>query len=134
MSRELRVLVVDDMASMRRLVCALLGSIGYTNISEAENGNTALVFLRREHYDCVVSDWNMPGLTGIDLLRTMRNDPKLKDIPVLLVTAEASRENVLCAAQSGASGYIVKPFNSATLEAKMTAIMRRHGKDVPKPS
>ncbi|MBK4736160.1 response regulator [Noviherbaspirillum pedocola] len=132
MSTELRVLVVDDMASMRRVVSALLVSIGYSNVVEADNGNTALVHLRRDRYDCVVSDWNMPGMTGIDLLRTMRDDPKLKEIPVLLVTAEASRENVLCAAQSGASGYIVKPFNSATLESKMSAIMRRHGKEVPK--
>ena len=125
MSRDIKVLIVDDMPSMRRLVGSLLQSIGFTNIAEAENGDQALHRLRKdEEFKCVVTDWNMPVMTGIELLQNIRADEQLRHLPVLLVTAEASRQNVLAAAKAGASGYIVKPFNSATLKTKMDNILR----------
>ena len=119
-----RFLVVDDFSTMRRIVRNLLKELGFTNVQEAEDGVQALAKLRAETFDFVVSDWNMPNMTGIDLLKTIRADAKLKHLPVLMVTAEAKRENIIEAAQAGASGYVVKPFTAATLDEKLKKIFQ----------
>ncbi|HZW25712.1 MAG TPA: chemotaxis response regulator CheY [Gallionella sp.] len=117
-----RFLVVDDFSTMRRIVRNLLKELGFTNVQEAEDGVDALAKLRADEFDFVVSDWNMPNMTGIDLLRNIRADAKLKHLPVLMVTAEAKKENIIEAAQAGASGYVVKPFTAATLDEKLKKI------------
>lgn len=119
-----RFLVVDDFSTMRRIVRNLLKELGFSNVQEAEDGVQALAKLRAETFDFVVSDWNMPNMTGIDLLRAIRADAKLKHLPVLMVTAEAKRENIIEAAQAGASGYVVKPFTAATLDEKLKKIFQ----------
>ena len=119
---DLDVLVVDDAATMRRIVKGLLHELGFRNIREAENGSTALEELNRKKADLVVADWNMPVMTGIDMLRAIRADEALKSIPVLMVTAEAKKENIVAALQAGVSNYIVKPFNAKTLEEKLNKI------------
>ena len=119
---NMKILVVDDFSTMRRIVRNLLKELGFSNINEAEDGVDALKKLRAEPYDFVVSDWNMPNMTGIDLLREIRADATLKHLPVLMVTAEAKRENIIEAAQAGASGYVVKPFTSVTLDEKLQKI------------
>jgi two-component system chemotaxis response regulator CheY len=116
------VLVVDDAATMRRIVKGLLRELGIKNIREAENGSTALDELRKKKADLVVSDWNMPIMNGLDLLRAIRQDNDLKSTPVLMVTAEAKKENIVEALQAGVSNYIVKPFNAKTLEEKLSKI------------
>ena len=116
------VLVVDDAATMRRIVKGLLRELGIKNIREAENGSTALDELRKKKADLVVSDWNMPVMNGLDLLRAIRQDNDLKSTPVLMVTAEAKKENIIEALQAGVSNYIVKPFNAKTLEEKLNKI------------
>jgi len=113
---------VDDFSTMRRIVRNLLKELGFTNVQEAEDGVDALNKLRGEKFDFVVSDWNMPNMTGIDLLRAIRGDAALKHLPVLMVTAEAKRENIIEAAQAGASGYVVKPFTAGTLNEKLQKI------------
>jgi two-component system chemotaxis response regulator CheY len=120
----MRFLVVDDFATMRRIVRNLLKDLGFTNVDEAEDGVVALNKLKAEKFDFVVSDWNMPNMTGIDLLKSIRADGALKSLPVLMVTAEAKKENIIEAAQSGASGYIVKPFTAATLDEKLNKIFK----------
>lgn len=120
----LRFLVVDDFSTMRRIVRNLLKELGYTNAEEAEDGSVALNRLKTEKFDFVVSDWNMPVMTGIELLRKIRADPDLKSLPVLMVTAEARKENIIEAAQCGANGYIVKPFTAATLDEKLAKIFK----------
>lgn len=117
-----KFLVVDDFSTMRRIVRNLLKELGFTNVQEAEDGVQALAKLRAEPFEFVVSDWNMPNMTGIELLRHIRADDKLKHLPVLMVTAEAKRENIIEAAQAGASGYVVKPFTAATLDEKLNKI------------
>ncbi|MCK9202086.1 MAG: chemotaxis response regulator CheY [Gallionella sp.] len=117
-----RFLVVDDFSTMRRIVRNLLKELGFTNVQEAEDGVQALAKLRVDEFDFVVSDWNMPNMTGIELLRNIRADAKLKHLPVLMVTAEAKKENIIEAAQAGASGYVVKPFTAATLDEKLKKI------------
>jgi two-component system chemotaxis response regulator CheY len=117
-----KILVVDDFSTMRRIVRNLLKELGFANVQEAEDGVEALNRLRSEPFDFVVSDWNMPNMTGIELLRAMRADDNLKHLPLLMVTAEAKKENIIEAAQAGASGYIVKPFTAATLDEKMKKI------------
>lgn len=117
-----KMLVVDDFSTMRRIVRNLLKELGFTNVHEAEDGVEALAKLRAEEFDFVVSDWNMPNMTGIELLRNIRADAKLKHLPVLMVTAEAKKENIIEAAQAGASGYVVKPFTAATLDEKLKKI------------
>ena len=117
-----RFLVVDDFSTMRRIVRNLLKELGFTNVQEAEDGVEALLKLRADEFDFVVSDWNMPNMTGIELLRNIRADAKLKHLPVLMVTAEAKKENIIEAAQAGASGYVVKPFTAATLDEKLKKI------------
>ena len=127
---NLRFLVVDDFATMRRIIRNLLKELGFSNVDEAEDGVSALAKLRAERFDFVVSDWNMPNMTGIDLLRNIRADDQLKALPVLMVTAEAKKENIIAAAQAGASGYVVKPFTAATLDEKLKKIfqtMNREG-------
>jgi two-component system chemotaxis response regulator CheY len=123
-NNNLKFLVVDDFSTMRRIVRNLLKELGFTNVDEAEDGVAALQKLRSASFDFVVSDWNMPNMTGIDLLRTIRQDPALKHLPVLMVTAEAKKENIVEAAQAGASGYIVKPFTAATLDEKLNKIFQ----------
>jgi two-component system chemotaxis response regulator CheY len=122
---NMKILVVDDFNTMRRIVRNLLKEIGYANTHEAEDGQVALSKLRSERYDFVVSDVNMPNMNGFDLLRQIRADAALKSLPVLLVTAEAKKEDIVSAAQAGASGYIVKPFTKATLEEKLQKILAR---------
>jgi two-component system chemotaxis response regulator CheY len=117
-----KFLVVDDFSTMRRIVRNLLKELGFVNVQEAEDGVDALNKLRSEPFDFVVSDWNMPNMTGIDLLRAIRADDSLKHLPVLMVTAEAKKENIIQAAQAGASGYVVKPFTAATLDEKLKKI------------
>jgi len=117
-----KFLVVDDFSTMRRIVRNLLKELGFTNVQEAEDGVDALNKLRSEQFDFVVSDWNMPNMTGIELLRAIRGDASLKHLPVLMVTAEAKKENIIEAAQAGASGYVVKPFTAATLDEKLKKI------------
>lgn len=117
-----KFLVVDDFSTMRRIVRNLLKELGFANVHEAEDGVDALNKLRSETFDFVVSDWNMPNMTGIELLRAIRGDAGLKHLPLLMVTAEAKKENIIEAAQAGASGYIVKPFTAATLDEKLKKI------------
>lgn len=123
----MKILVVDDFSTMRRIVRNLLGELGFTsaNMLEADDGNSALATLRSTRVDFVVTDWNMPGMTGIDLLRAIRADPALKSLPVLMVTAENSREQIIAAAQAGVNGYIVKPFTAVTLKEKIDRIFER---------
>ncbi|HEY1181230.1 MAG TPA: chemotaxis response regulator CheY [Rhodocyclaceae bacterium] len=112
---------------MRRIVRNLLKELGFTNVDEAEDGVVALAKLQGGGFDFVVSDWNMPNMDGLTLLQTVRSDPTLKDLPFLMITAEAKKENIIAAAQAGASGYIVKPFTAATLNEKMTKIFEKVG-------
>ena len=121
------VLVADDFSTMRRIVSNLLREAGVTQISEAEDGREALRKLEAGHFNFVVSDWNMPNMTGLELLQSVRSNPSLKHLPFLLITAEARKENIIDAAQAGADGYIVKPFTAATLNDKITAILKRKG-------
>jgi two-component system chemotaxis response regulator CheY len=120
----MRVLVVDDFSTMRRIVKNTLRQIGFTNIEEAEDGQKAYDRLSVEKFDFVVSDWNMPNMTGIDLLRKVRATPQIKDIPFLMVTAEAKQENIVEAIKAGVSNYIVKPFTVATLDEKIKKIFK----------
>jgi len=123
----MKVLVVDDFSTMRRIVKNLLRDLGFTNIQEADDGNTALPMLQGGDFDFVVTDWNMPGMQGIDLLRAIRADASLAHIPVLLITAEAKKEQIVMAAQAGVNGYIVKPFTAGTLKTKLDKIFERLG-------
>ena len=127
LDKNMKVLVVDDFSTMRRIIKNLLRDLGFTNISEADDGNTALPMLKDGDYDFVVTDWNMPGMQGIDLLKAIRADARLSSIPVLMVTAEAKKEQIVMAAQAGVNGYIVKPFTAATLNTKLNKIFERLG-------
>ena len=124
---KMKFLVVDDFSTMRRIVRNLLKELGFTNVDEAEDGQVALQKLNSLPFDFVVTDWNMPNMTGIELLRAIRADVALKHLPVLMITAEAKKENIIEAAQSGASGYIVKPFTAGTLEEKLNKIFEKFG-------
>lgn len=124
---HLKFLVVDDMSTMRRIVRAILKESGYDNIEEAEDGVDALKKLRSESFNFVVSDWNMPNMDGLQMLKEIRADENLKHLPVLLVTAEAKKENIVQAAKAGADGYIVKPFTANTLAEKMEKIFDKKG-------
>jgi len=123
--KNISILVVDDFPTMRRIVKNLLKDLGFENMEEAEDGNMALEMLRSNHFDLVVSDWNMPNLDGLGMLQQIRADPALAKIPVLMVTAEAKKENIIAAAQAGANGYVVKPFTAATLEEKLNKIFEK---------
>lgn len=120
-----RFLVVDDFSTMRRIVRNLLKELGYTNVDEAEDGSMALAKLRAGQFDFVVSDWNMPVMDGLTMLQNIRADPALAKLPVLMVTAEAKKENIIAAAQAGANGYVVKPFTAATLDEKLKKIFEK---------
>lgn len=123
----MKILIVDDFSTMRRIIKNLLRDLGFNNTHEADDGNTALPMLQGTEFDFVVTDWNMPGMQGIDLLRAIRADDKLKHLPVLMVTAEAQKEQIIAAAQAGVNGYIVKPFTAATLKEKLDKIFERIG-------
>lgn len=124
---SMRFLVVDDFSTMRRIVRNLLKELGYTNVDEAEDGAIALQKLQGGGFEFVVTDWNMPTMDGLTLLQTIRATPNLKHLPVLMITAEAKKENIIAAAQAGASGYIVKPFTAATLSEKLQKIFDKMG-------
>lgn len=119
---KMKILVVDDFSTMRRILKNILRQIGYQEIEEAEDGQAALTKLKVEKFDFVVTDWNMPNMTGLDLLKAMRAEPALKDVPVLMVTAEAQQDNVVQAVQAGVNNYIVKPFTAETLKEKIDKI------------
>jgi two-component system chemotaxis response regulator CheY len=123
----MKILVVDDFSTMRRIIKNLLRDLGFANIQEADDGNTALPMLKQGDFDFVVTDWNMPGMQGIDLLKAIRADASLKHIPVLMVTAEAKKEQIVAAAQAGVNGYVIKPFTAATLKEKLAKIFERLG-------
>jgi two-component system chemotaxis response regulator CheY len=123
----MKILVVDDFSTMRRIIKNLLKDLGFTNVQEADDGSTALPMLQQGDFDFVVTDWNMPGMQGIDLLRAIRADDSLKHLPVLMVTAEAKKEQIVAAAQAGVNGYVVKPFTAATLKEKLDKIFERLG-------
>ena len=123
--KGLKILVVDDFPTMRRIIRNLLKELGFENVDEAEDGAMALDKLRNGGFQFVVSDWNMPNLDGLEMLKQIRQDPNLKDMPVLMVTAEAKKENIVSAAQAGANGYVVKPFTAATLEEKLSKIFEK---------
>jgi two-component system, chemotaxis family, chemotaxis protein CheY len=122
-SKNLRFLVVDDFSTMRRIVKNLLNDLGYANVAEADDGNTALPMLQAGGFDFLVTDWNMPGMPGLDLLKAVRADPKLAKMPVLMLTAEAKREQIIEAAQAGVNGYVIKPFTAITLKEKIDKIL-----------
>lgn len=121
----MRILIVDDFSTMRRIIKGLLHELGYNNVAEADDGNTALPMLKAEPFDFLITDWNMPGMPGIDLIRAVRGDARLKGLPVLMVTAEAKREQIIEAAQAGINGYIVKPFTANTLKEKIDKVFER---------
>ena len=125
---NMKFLVVDDFSTMRRIVRNLLKELGYTNVDEAEDGVAALQKLASGGFEFAVTDWNMPNMDGLTLLQTIRQSPQYKDLPVLMITAEAKKENIIAAAQAGASGYIVKPFTAATMAEKLEKIFERMGK------
>lgn len=125
MDKDMKILIVDDFSTMRRIVKNLLRDLGFTNTSEADDGLTALPMLQSGKYDFLVTDWNMPGMQGIDLLKAVRADAKLASLPVLMVTAESKKEQIVEAAQAGVNGYVVKPFTAATLKEKIDKIFER---------
>ena len=125
---KMKFLVVDDFSTMRRIVRNLLKELGFTNVDEAEDGQIALQKLNSLPFDFVVTDWNMPNMDGLTLLQNIGATPSLKHLPVLMITAEAKKENIIAAAQAGASGYIVKPFTAATLSEKLEKIFEKMGK------
>jgi two-component system, chemotaxis family, chemotaxis protein CheY len=122
---NIKFLVVDDFSTMRRIVRNLLKELGYANVDEAEDGVIALSKLKGGDFEFVVSDWNMPNMDGLTLLQQIRSTPELSSLPVLMVTAEAKKENIIAAAQAGANGYIVKPFTAITLEEKLAKIFEK---------
>lgn len=124
MSKDMKFLVVDDYSTMRRIIKNLLHDLGYANVTEADDGNTALPLLKKGGFDFLITDWNMPGMAGLDLLKAVRADEALKAIPVLMLTAEAKREQIVEAAQAGVNGYVIKPFTAATLKEKIDKILQ----------
>ncbi|RMH44180.1 MAG: response regulator [Gammaproteobacteria bacterium] len=128
MDKNMKILIVDDFSTMRRIVKNLLRDLGFTNTVEADDGNTALPILKQGGIDFLITDWNMPGMQGIELVKAVRNDPELKHIPILMVTAEAKRDQIIEAAQAGVNGYIVKPFTAGTLKEKIEKIFERLSK------
>ncbi|HKM16423.1 MAG TPA: chemotaxis response regulator CheY [Marinospirillum sp.] len=125
MNKDMKILIVDDFATMRRIIKNLLRDLGFNNTYEADDGLTAIPMLNTGNYDFLVTDWNMPGMTGFDLLKHVRADPDLKNLPILMVTAESKREQIVAAAQAGVNGYIVKPFTAAVLKEKIEKIFER---------
>ena len=118
----MNILVVDDFSTMRRIIKNLLHDLGYAKVTEADDGNTALPLLKAGNFDFLITDWNMPGMPGLELLKQVRADSRLAKLPVLMLTAEAKREQIVEAAQAGVSGYVIKPFTAATLKEKIDKI------------
>jgi two-component system, chemotaxis family, chemotaxis protein CheY len=127
LDKNMKILIVDDFSTMRRIIKNLLRDLGFTNTHEADDGVTALPMLRSGDFAFLVTDWNMPGMTGINLLKEVRADPKLVSLPVLMVTAEAKRDQIIEAAQAGVNGYVVKPFTAQVLKEKIDKIFERVG-------
>ncbi|MCG3203265.1 MAG: Chemotaxis protein CheY [Gammaproteobacteria bacterium] len=125
MNKDMKILIVDDFSTMRRIIKNLLRDLGFQNTQEADDGQTALPMLQNGSFEFLVTDWNMPGMQGIDLLKAVRADAKLATLPVLMVTAESKREQIIEAAQAGVNGYIVKPFTAQTLQEKINKIFER---------
>ncbi|WNO07892.1 chemotaxis response regulator CheY [Teredinibacter sp. KSP-S5-2] len=125
MDKNMKILIVDDFSTMRRIIKNLLRDLGFTNTQEADDGSTALPMLKNGDFDFLVTDWNMPGMTGIDLLKECRADAKLASLPILMVTAEAKRDQIIEAAQAGVNGYVVKPFTAQVLKEKIDKIFER---------
>lgn len=123
MSKDMKFLVVDDFSTMRRIIKNLLIDLGYANVTEADDGATALPMLQAGNFDFLITDWNMPGMPGLDLLKAVRADARLAKIPVLMLTAEAKREQIIEAAQAGVNGYVIKPFTAVTLKEKIDKIL-----------
>jgi len=123
--KDMKILIVDDFSTMRRIIKNLLRELGFTNTIEADDGQTALPKLQEGGIDFLVTDWNMPGMTGLELLKAVRADPNLSNLPILMVTAEAKREQIIVAAEAGVNGYIIKPFTAATLKEKIEKIFDR---------
>jgi two-component system chemotaxis response regulator CheY len=122
-SKDLKFLVVDDFSTMRRIIKNLLHDLGYPNVTEADDGKTALPMLQAGGFDFLITDWNMPGMPGLDLIKAVRADAKLAKMPVLMLTAEAKREQIIEAAQAGVNGYVIKPFTAETLKEKLDKIL-----------
>ncbi len=125
MDKQMKILIVDDFSTMRRIIKNLLRDLGFTNTQEADDGKTALPMLQAGDFDFLVTDWNMPGMTGIELLKAVRADDRLGELPVLMVTAEAKRDQIVEAATAGVNGYVVKPFTAAALKEKIEKIFDR---------
>lgn len=125
MDKDMKILIVDDFSTMRRIIKNLLRDLGFNNTTEANDGATAWPVLQTGHFDFLVTDWNMPEMDGLSLLKAVRGDERLASLPVLLVTAEAKKEQIVEAAQSGVNGYIVKPFTANTLKEKIDKIFER---------
>lgn len=125
MNKNIKILIVDDFSTMRRIIKNLLRELGFNNTIEADDGQSALPKLQAGGIDFLITDWNMPGMTGIDLLKAVRADPTLCQLPVLMVTAEAKRDQIVEAAQAGVNGYVIKPFTAATLQEKIEKIFER---------
>jgi two-component system chemotaxis response regulator CheY len=127
---DMKFLVVDDIATMRRIVKSVLNELGYSNVTEADDGSSALPLLRDGEFDFLITDWNMPGMPGLELLKAVRASEKLAKLPVLMLTAEAKREQIVAAAQAGVNGYVIKPFTAAVLKQKLTTILSTTPSDV----
>ncbi|MFQ3187909.1 MAG: two-component system chemotaxis response regulator CheY [Gammaproteobacteria bacterium] len=125
MDKDLKILIVDDFSTMRRIIKNLLRDLGFSNTSEADDGQTALPMLKTGKFEFLVTDWNMPGMDGLTLLKSVRADPNLCNLPVLMVTAEAKRNQIVIAAEAGVNGYVVKPFTAVTLKEKIEKIFER---------
>jgi two-component system chemotaxis response regulator CheY len=125
MDKNIKILVVDDFATMRRIIKNLLRDLGFLNVAEADDGSSAVPLLQNGSFDFVITDWNMPNMKGIELLKVMRSDERLKKTPVLMVTAEAKRDQIIEAASAGVNGYVVKPFTAETLKLKIEKIFER---------
>ena len=128
MTKDLKFLVVDDFSTMRRIIKNLLHDLGYSNVTEADDGKTALPMLQAGTFDFLITDWNMPGMPGLDLIKAVRADPRLTKMPVLMLTAEAKRDQIIEAAQAGVNGYVIKPFTAEILKEKLDKILGAAGK------
>lgn len=130
LNKEMKILVIDHFSTMRRIIKNLLRELGFNNVSEADDGKTGLTALQSSNFDLLITDWNMPGMPGIDLLKAVRADDNLKSLPVLMVTAEANKQQIIEAAQAGVNGYVVKPFTAHTLKDKIIKIFDRSSSGV----
>ncbi|MBN2706263.1 MAG: chemotaxis response regulator CheY [Deltaproteobacteria bacterium] len=122
MDKNMKIIIVDDFSTMRRIIKNILRQLGFNNVQEADDGATAWPKIQSENFDLVITDWNMPKMSGLELLKNIRNDENLKHIPVLMVTAEALKENIIEAVKSGVSNYIIKPFTAETMQEKLEKI------------